>query len=367
MPEMDVVTSPIIELLESLNYNTEIINGKKVVKEFSSTQDELNSLCYGAGLRDISYKGIIELRGKDVLDFLHRIATNSTRELGKEKLIHTIFTNEKGRIIDLAVLFNFDDYQLLICNPEYEGKVKHWIDKYTITDDVKATEVNGKYALLELSGPQADSFIMLLAGSAVTNIQPDSFKIVNSEGMLFFLAKITGKNGVTKYWIIADPENGRNIVRYMNENKGPYDFNLVGESAYEIYRVEQGIPETPGELNDQVNPHEVKLLNYIDFKKGCYIGQEVIARLETYEKVQKYLMGIKFEGDPGAEINFTLFDEENKEAGKVTSIVYSEKFKMHIALAFVRKLYAEDGRKLTAKGENGAVIPVTVSNLPFKK
>ena len=64
----------------------------------------------------------------------------------------------------------------------------------------------------------------------------------------------------------------------MNSNKGPFDFSLVGELAYNTYRIEQGIPLAPNELNDNYNPHEASLIKYVDFNKGCYIGQEVTAR-----------------------------------------------------------------------------------------
>ncbi len=62
----------------------------------------------------------------------------------------------------------------------------------------------------------------------------------------------------------------------------------------DAYKIENGIPSDPNELNDLYNPHEAKLIDLVDFKKGCYIGQEVIARLDTYDKVQKHLVGLCF-------------------------------------------------------------------------
>jgi len=153
----------------------------------------------------------------------------------------------------------------------------------------------------------------------------------------------------------------------MMENQGPFDFSLVGEDAYNTYRVEQGLPAAPAELNDTVNPHEVKMLDLVDFKKGCYIGQEVIARLDTYEKVKSYMMGIKFDDTADSSENYSLIDEEGSEAGKVTAVVYSPKYKKDIGLAFIKKVYAEDGKVLIAKGTDGKTVPVTVNNLPFKK
>ncbi len=103
------------------------------------------------------------------------------------------------------------------------------------------------------------------------------------------------KEGKKKFLDISGSCSCTEVVKFMVENKGPFDFNLIGEKAYEVYRIEQGIPVAPNELNDNYNPHESKLLNAVSFRKGCYIGQEVIARLETYEKVQKYLVGVEFD------------------------------------------------------------------------
>jgi len=367
MPETDVIASPMLSYFESLNYNSDVINGIKAIRNYGNTSDELNSLYSGVGIRDISASGIIELRGADVLDYLHRITTNSLKELQKEKITRTIFTTEKGRIIDTGTILNFDDHQLLVCSAEYKVMVKRWIDKYVISDDVKVTDTAGKYVLLELWGKQANSFMMFICGNVVNNIGENSFKVINAENMLFFLARITERNGAEKFWIVADPENGLKLVQYMMENHGPYDFNLVGEDAYNIYRVEQGLPSVPYELNDSVNPHEVKMLDLIDFKKGCYIGQEVIARLDTYEKVKGYMLGVKFSEKVENNGGFQLFNEDGNEAGRVTSLAYSEKLKKNIGLAFIKKADAVEGKHLNALVSDGKSVPVTVSNLPFRK
>ncbi len=248
------------ELLQSLGINAEVTDDGRVLK-YTSVEDEVNSLTDGVGLRNISHYGMIELRGKDVLDFLHRISTNSTRELGKEQITKTIFTTEKGRIIDLTTLLNFEDYQILFTSGEHHLKVLRWLDKYIITDDVKVSDINGKYMLLEVSGSQADSFLTLVCGTIVNNISENTFKVISAEGMLFFLAKMRDERNNLKYWVIADSSNGNRFVKYAFENKGIFDFNLVGENAWNIFRIEQGIPAAPNEINDNYNPNEAGLLD----------------------------------------------------------------------------------------------------------
>lgn len=333
----------------------------------SVLESEMNALNNGVGMRDISALGVIELRGNDVLDFLHRISTNSVKNIVKGEVVKTIFTTEKGRIIDVASVLNLDDYQLLICSQEHHEKMMIWLHRYVISDDVKLTNINGKYTLLEVLGPQADSFMTIICGSIVNNIPPNTIKIINTDGIIFFLMKHLDYNGQLIYWILADPMYAQKLIRYMVENKGPFDFNLIGEDAYLHYRIEHGIPMAPNEINDIHNPHELGLAKLVNTAKGCYIGQEVIARLETYAKVQKQLCGfILCDNNADGEYNL-VFDEDNTEAGHITSAIYSNKFKKHLGIGFVKTKYFEEGKVLSAKNKQGNTVQVTIKKLPFRK
>jgi folate-binding protein YgfZ len=367
MQELDTKPLDLIEYLSSKGYDAIAVDGYKVINSYNSIENELESLYTGVGLRNISHYGIIELKGKDVLDFLHRISTNSLKDLVKAKVKDTLFTSEKGRIISLGKLINFEDYQLMVCDRENKTKLMSWIRKYIITDDVQVNDANGKYNLLELMGPQADSFIRLICGNVVSEIEPNTLKIIHTENILFFLIKLVDERGHTKFWLLADLENCKKLIENMIEYEGPFDFNLVGEEAYKSYRIEQGIPIPPNELNDNFNPHEVKLMELVDTAKGCYIGQEVIERIDTYNKVQKLLVGIEFDEQLFGEDNFTLFADDGTEVGTVTSLVNSIKLNIPIGLALVRKSFAEEGTKLAAKSTNGRTITATICNLPFVK
>lgn len=363
----DEKISPIMQYFDALGYKYYFVNGKKNIRIFTTLEEELNSLYKGVGLRDISNSGILELNGNDVLDFLHRISTNKLKELPVETVGKTIFTNEKGRVIDTAVIMNFGDHQLLISSEEHKQKIANWISKYVITDDVKINNPENKYTLLELLGPQADSFITLVCGNVVNEIIENKFKAIRSEGIIFFLIKMQDKIGNPKYWILADQENGLGLVKYMINNKGPFDFSLIGENSYNCYRVDMGIPSAPNEINDEYNPHEAGIIDLVSFTKGCYIGQEVIARLDTYDKVQKYLKGISFSEPVETNGYYDLFDDKGNEAGKITSTAYSLKNKQNIGLAYIRKAYQEEGTELTARNSSGQNIKVVVKNIPVKK
>ncbi|NWF90757.1 MAG: hypothetical protein HXY50_15025 [Ignavibacteriaceae bacterium] len=367
---MQEVNSELPQIPDSSN-NTDGISSESLndltQDALSVIEGEINSLNNGVGMRDISHLGVIELRGTDVLDFLHRISTNSIKQIVKGEVVKTIFTTEKGRVIDTASILNLDDYQLLICSQEHHEKMMIWLRKYVISDDVKLSNINGKYTLLEVLGPQADSFMTLISGNIVNNIPPNTVKIINTEGIIFFLMKHFDHNGQLIYWILADPLYAQKLIRYMIENRGPFDFSLVGESAYSLFRIEHGIPMAPYEINDSHNPHELGLMKLVSNNKGCYIGQEVIARLETYDKVQNHLCGFFISNGFIEEGNNLVFDENNLEAGQITSSIYSNRFKKQLGIGFVKRKYFEDGKILYARGKGDDLIKISVKRLPFKK
>jgi aminomethyltransferase len=104
----------------------------------------------------------------------------------------------------------------------------------------------------------------------------------------------------------------------------------------------------------------------VSFTKGCYIGQEVITRLKTYDKVQKQLFGVIFNDPIDQDEQFTLYDDAENEVGTITSTAFSYKMKKHIGLGIIRNTFLEDGIQLTAKNPS-KTLKVTLHSLPFRK
>lgn len=366
MFEVNNINLDMMSFFTSLGGNSEMLDGIEVIRKFSTPEEESFSLHNGVGLRYLNTSGIIELKGNDSLEFLHRISTNSMKDSKKEEVRNTIFTSEKGRIIGISTVLNFESYLLLVSSLKSQPKIMIWLNKYIIGDDVKLSDASHRFNIFEILGPQSNSFLNFIIGDSINEIQDNTFNVMSHEGTLFFLAKIKSDDNKIKFWILADQENGKKLVAYMIANKGPYDFNLIGEDSYNAYRIEMGIPLDPNELNDYYNPLEAGVTHLVDFKKGCYIGQEVIARLDTYDKVQKHLVGICFPGNIESNEKFSLLDDQKNEIGTVTSIAYSPKIRKNIALGYVKKANAVNGGKAIAKNEINEV-EVTLHELPFKK
>jgi len=357
----------IVDYLESIGFKSFGLDGERIFKVYSETERELESIYGGVGIRNISHIGVLELKGADSIDYLHRITTNDLKNLAKEQIAKTIFTTEKGRVIDLVMLVNFEDFQLLLSSNVHKMKVKNWTKKYIVTDEVRVDDAGAKYTILEFLGPQANSFISMLCGDFANSLPINSFKVLNIEEMLFFILKVENYDGTISFITISDFNNGQKIIKYLLEKKSPFNFSFIGEDAYNIYRISQGIPSAPNEINDEYNPHETGLGNYISFTKGCFIGQEVIARLQTYDKVQKQLVGVILDETSELSLPQIIRTDSGEEVGMLTSSCYSPSLKKQIGLAYIKKLFCNPGSELILNLNTNTHTKIIVSELPFTK
>ena len=156
--------------------------------------------------------------------------------------------------------------------------------------------------------------------------------------------------GIPTYEVILDAVH-TTVVREIFINAG---VTLVGSEALEAHRISQGIPFYGSEFSDDTNPLESRLKGAISFNKGCYIGQEVVARLDTYKKVQRLLMGVTFTAPvlPGV----SLLDEHDARVGSVTSVARIPGTSNFAGLALIKRDQSSPGNTLHVSGENVQAI-----------
>lgn len=335
MNEAKEIKLPLADFYHQQNFLATPVNGKSAIPFFNSAEEEYNSIIHGVAYYDRSCSTLIELTGKEVLDFLNRITTNECLSIPKNFSTRTIFTTEKGRMLDSVLVMNLGDNQYLFGNKGTNAKLLRWIQRYIIMDDVRSVDLTGRMGVFEIFGPQAESFLILLFGDTVDSIEMNEVKRVEFEEVSLFLCRTQNFCGEEIFIIFGEFPSIQNALLYSRLNKSVFNFNLVGEDAYDAYRIEKQIPNE-NELNDNFNPHEALLKNQISFTKGCYIGQEVIARLDTYDKVQRTLVGFEFDAKPPVN-SFTIKDENGAEAAQITSVGFSFAAARCIGLGYVKK------------------------------
>ncbi len=342
------------------------VNNSNRFSFYNSSNEEYEAIKNGVGIRNISFKSFIALAGKDVLDFLHRVSTNDVLNLNVNQNVNTIFTNEKGRIIDRTKLIRFEDKFLLIGNYDAQAKLYRWIERYIITEDIKLFNASGNYVLLEILGPQTNSYLTLICGKEIDKLNERNLIEVNYNDMVFYIFKYKDVNDIIKYWMLGEKTIAEKLIDNLLSQNSIFDIKMIGEDAYNLFRVEHCIPEYPNELNDLFNPHEINLISEISLSKGCYIGQEVIARLDTYDKVQRLLTLVTCDSNIDIHEPLPILDTNNNEVGYLTSFVKSEQLNKYIGLALLKKSYSDKNTELIVRnGQND--YNLKIMNLPAQK
>jgi len=343
-----------------------VVNDNGEILTFSTFEKEYNSLLNGVGIHNVSTKNFLNFFGKDVLDFLNRISTNKVDDLNVNEKVGTLFLTEKGRIIDDTTLMRFDYDYVLVGNKDPLQRLQRWIEKYIISEDIKIVANDKKYFLLEIWGPQAESYLTLICGKFVDYLDDKNVINVNVEGLIFRIIRNKTTDGKYYFWIFGEEFIAPRLIEYLLSHSSVFDLSLIGEKPFEAFRIKQGYPKSPNEINYNYNPYEVGLISKVSFTKGCYIGQEVIARLDTYDKVQRELVGVYFENKSIDENNLNLYYKEEL-AGEVTSLFASEESDKTIGLALVKKSKVSENLELIAADESRTKkFKVAITKLPMK-
>ncbi len=342
-----------------------VLDDSEKILIYDKFDSELTKLKNGVVIRNMSDKDFYNLYGNDVFDFLHRISTNSIKDLSSNEKVETLFLNEKGRLIDDTTLIKTDYEAILIANMDPNSKLERWIERYIISEDIKLVKNSGKYFLLEFWGPQAESYLTLICGKFVDALTFKNVVNVNVEGLIFKIYKNKTPDGEVYFSLLGDMLISTRLIEYLLNHNRIFDLGMIGEAAFDYFRIKKGYPKFPNEINVDFNPHEINLMHKVDDKKGCYIGQEVIARLETYDKVQKEMVGLIFEEFYDVIQPLEIF-ETNEKIGKVTSICkFGNNKKIGIGLVKKNKDIYDSKIKLINENNNQEYFAF-VKKLPMK-
>ena len=355
--------SPVLEMQKRSGAITSEAHGWELPDVYSSVGEEYEAITQRAGLIDRSHIGRLKLTGVDCLDLLNRLSTNNLELLTESwQGMGTVLTNSKGRIIDLLTVLRLDDDLLVLTGPGTRQKVADWIEFYTFVEDVSVADETEVTAMFSVVGPKAAQVVGDVFNAEIANLGMLQSRRISLGGNRLLVAR-TDSLGLLGYDLFVASEIAQKLWTQLLEAGVSRNMKPVGMSAVETVRIERGVAFEGTELTEEYNPLEANLREHISFNKGCYIGQEVVARLDTYEKVQKYLVGLSWEsGDaptPGARVTLN-----GKRVGSVTSAVWSEALGKGIALGFVRKAQAEPGNQLIVESGNGE-LAATVEELPF--
>ncbi|MCF6270452.1 MAG: hypothetical protein L3J41_12125 [Melioribacteraceae bacterium] len=326
------------------------IDDNNFVRKYTSVEEEYNLIKTGVAVRDLSNYSKIFIHGKDCESLLKRLTTNKIYDLKVLEWVKTLFVNNNGNIIDRTLLLKFEDYFLLIGSNTDEEKLYKWIKRFVINEDIIIENSFEDYSLFEVLGSQATSYMSMILGDKFDEFSEKNILRVKVDDFFVHGIKLKSVGNIYKYIVLVDSKNAASILEVLNERKSIFDFGMVGEEAYNIFRIENGIPIAPNELNDTIFPVEVNLLNEVCSKKQNYIGYKIVE--EGNSELGK-LVGITFENHfNSSNKNISIENNLGEEIGIITSFVNSTHLKKPIGLGFIESSISPNGELYFAVDEN---------------
>ncbi len=294
-------------------------------EHFGSVRRENEALMHDAVCIDFSFHGCLRLSGRHALDFLNRMSTNDLKNLQQNECLQTVLTTDKGRIVDLISVYRSDNDLVVSTSPQNEDTILRWFDKYIIMDDVRMEIATDHTAQLVVVGPRSSQIVRDL----IKTDPPENNRSLNSEFQGHPLLIGTSFQIENGFILITDLHGGESLLEWFRSK----NILSCGMEVYHSARIAQRKPILRRELSEKYNPLEAGLSHAVSFTKGCYIGQEVVARLDSYQKVQRHLVLIRTSDQVSTDCKIK---KNNSEAGSVTSSCYSENLGQFISLGYVK-------------------------------
>ncbi len=314
-------------------------------------QTTLASARSGAAIYDSSDWGKILVSDRDRLRFLHNQSTADFEKLKSGEGCDTVFVTSTARTIDLGTGLVLDDEVLLLVSPDRREYLFNWLDRYIFfADRVQLKDLTDRTASFSLMGTASDRILNQLGLPNLSDLPNNSHQLLTIDNLEIRIA-IGTELGLPGYRLICSRDSGRLLHQKIID----LGATIVDENAWECLRIQQGRPKPDRELTEDYNPLEVGLWQTISFSKGCYIGQETIARLNTYKGVKQYLWGIKLNAPVAVGTPLTINDE------KVGVLTSCQQIDAEIwGLGYVRSKAGGIGLKVFAGNIEGEII-----DLPF--
>ena len=313
----------------------------------------------GAGLIERTDTGRIALTGADRRSYLQGLLTNDIEALTPGTGCYAAMLTAQGRMItDMRVLELGDTVQLDVPRALTQAVFDH-LDRFVFSEDVKVADVTGAYAEVGLYGPAALDVLVRAGtegGAAPALYGVTRILIAGVEARLVR----SDDFGIPGFGIIVDTAHAAAVMAALAAAGGV----AADESDLETVRIESGRPRFGADLDTDIIPLEAGLeARAISRSKGCYVGQEVIVRVQDrgHGRVARRLVGLTFDAaatipDRGAPI-----EADGRAIGRVTSAAWSPSLARPIALGYVHRDFVAAGTPVLVGGAG----PASVANLPL--
>lgn len=316
---------------------------------------EYQALVDGAGLVDLGRRTQIELTGADRAQFLHNLCTNEIRKLLPGTGCEAFLTTVQGKTLAHVFVFVCPDSLVLDTVSDQSETILAHLDHYLVCEQVAFEDRTTQWSEVLLAGAHSESLLRGLAGG----LPPPgrlAHGVAEVAGQRIFVRRVdvTGPQG----FLLSGRDDDVAAVRRAMVEAGAMQ---CGSEAFEAARIERCFPIFGHDISAQNLPQEIgRDALAISFTKGCYLGQETVARIDALGHVNKLLVGLRFFGQQVPQAQTELL-AEGLHVGSVTSAVYAPRLGAPVALGFVRPGHNAPGARLQSAVGEAEVVPAQAS------
>jgi len=358
--------SPLHSQHESLGAKFETIGEWEMPAQYDDAVAEHLAVRKGVGLADLSHRGLLQVTGDDRVTWLQSIISNDILPLTAGQWLYSSFMSHKGKMLSYFRVYRLEDILLVEDTGEVGDTTFQTFRKFLLYGTkAKMKSCNEAWGMLLVSGPEAPQLLQQSFGIDVSGLQTHAFLNHEFQGQQLLIAK-TEETGELDFELFSPTELIPQMWEQLRTTGTPMGLRAFGTQARETLRIEAGIPKLGPDLNEQIVPPEANLEGKaFSLTKGCYPGQEVVARMDTYGSVKRRLVGLVIDSPEGHVPNAgTKVFSGDREVGWISSASYSPTLNTTIAMAFPLRDFTAVNTNLTVE-TNGQRVPAIVHTLPF--
>lgn len=340
------------------------LEGWVVPAHYGDARGEYDAVRGGesAGLIDLSARGRVEVSGAEATQFLNGMLTNDVAKLEEGAWMEAAFPNAQGRLLASARIARLGEGFLFDTEPATSGRMWQSLERFTLAGDFRVRDLTCETAMLSVQGARAGKIVAAALGEETAQVERGRVSQASFRQATVRVMRATHTG-----------EDGFDLTISVDEAPALWDALVaagarpVGHEALEMLRVETGIPRYGVDATDaNVVLEVVNEAEAVSYTKGCYVGQEIIARIHWRGHVAKRLAGLVLERDveipSGARVKT---EDGEREAGRVTSSVYSPRLRARVALGLVKYDFLKPGTELKIFAGEEELCAARVAELPL--
>jgi aminomethyltransferase len=338
--------------------------GWEMPLHYGNAEAEHAAVRHGAGIADLSHRGRLRITGDDRVNWLQSVISNDILPLKPGQGLYSSFLTHKGKMLTYFRVYAQAESLMLEDVGEIGDTTFQALRKFLLYGTkAKMENCADTWGLLLISGPNTPDCIKAALGADVSGLRPLSFVTQDVSGQQALLLR-TEETGEIDIEVLIPADGVAAIWERLLSAGQPMGLKPFGTEAREMLRMEAGLPKAGPDLNDDIVPPEANLEGKaFSLSKGCYPGQEVVARMDTYGSVRRRLVGLALK-DPVVPAKGAKLFSGDREVGWISSAVHAPSLNRIIALGFPLRDFSNPGTALTVDID-GQRHDATVQQLPF--